>query len=134
MLFVNVPASVAAKLPQDTLAVAAGGATTSRIPSAQDRTGCDPAYPDERTCIAPGRPLAEPCSITDQRNFTVLPPDPGDWTADHDGIGCEPIAPRGGTIIRAASPNLYSSGGTWPRRPRSNRLCWRGLQPRLHQL
>ena len=31
--------------------------------------------------------------------------------ADRDGIGCEPIAPSGGTIVRAASPNLTTSGG-----------------------
>src|SRR4051812_33839364 len=76
----------------------------------EDRRGCDPASPDDPPCIAPGRPLAAPCSITDQRNFTVLPPDPRRLDADHDGIGCEPIAPRGGTLVSAASPNLYASG------------------------
>jgi hypothetical protein len=57
------------------------------------RTGCDPAYPEERTCISPGPPLAAPCAITDERNFTVLSPDPRRLDADGDGIGCEPITP-----------------------------------------
>ena len=98
VLFVNVPTSVAARLNQGTPAVDAGGATDLAHAVARERTGCDPAYPDERTCIAPGRPLAEPCSITDQRNFTVLAPDPRGLDADRDGIGCEPISPSGGTI------------------------------------
>jgi hypothetical protein len=57
------------------------------------RTGCDPAYPDERTCIPPGLPLDQPCAITDERNFTVLPPDPRGLDADGDGVGCEPLSP-----------------------------------------
>jgi hypothetical protein len=60
---------------------------------AADRENCDPAYPDERTCIPPGPPLVEPCAITDERNFTVLPPDPRGLDTDGDGIGCEPIPP-----------------------------------------
>src|SRR5215213_2443915 len=111
VLFVNVPESVAARLNQGTRAIDAGGATNLAHAVARDRTGCDPAYPDERTCIAPGRPLAEPCAITDQRNFTVLAPDPRRLDADRDGIGCEPISPRGGTIARGAGFNLYSNGG-----------------------
>jgi hypothetical protein len=55
------------------------------------RPGCDPAYPDERTCIPPGPPFKQGCKITDQRNFTVLPPDPQHLDADSDGIGCEPV-------------------------------------------
>ena len=58
-----------------------------------------------------GLPLAEPCSITDQRNFTVLAPDPRRLDADGDGIGCEPISTSGGTIVAGGSPNLYTSGG-----------------------
>jgi hypothetical protein len=111
VLFVNVPESVTARLANDTLAVGAGGATNLAHAVTQDRTGCDPAYPDERTCITPGRPLAAPCSITDQRNFTVLSPDPRGLDADHDGIGCEPISPSGGTIARDANANLSGSGG-----------------------
>jgi hypothetical protein len=57
------------------------------------RTGCDPAYPEERTCIPPGPPLDAPCAITDERNFTVLPPDSRRLDADGDGIGCEPMVP-----------------------------------------
>jgi hypothetical protein len=59
-----------------------------------DRTGCDPAYPDERTCIPPGPPFDQGCAITDERRFTVLAPDPQGLDHDSDGIGCEPI--RGG--------------------------------------
>jgi hypothetical protein len=60
---------------------------------APDRRQCDPAYPDERTCIPPGPPLEQPCAITDERNFTVLPPDPRALDHDGDGIGCEPTIP-----------------------------------------
>jgi hypothetical protein len=55
------------------------------------RPGCDPAYPDERTCIPPGPPFKQGCKITDQRLFTVLPPDPQHLDSDGDGIGCEPM-------------------------------------------
>ncbi len=111
VLFVNVPNSVATALSQGTTAVDAGEVTDLAQAATPDRTGCDPAYPDERTCIAPGRPLAEPCSITDQRNFTVLPPDPRRLDADGDGIGCEPSAASGGTSIDSGSVNLYTGGG-----------------------
>jgi hypothetical protein len=57
------------------------------------RTACEPAYPEERTCIPPGLPLDAPCAITDERNFTVLPPDPRRLDADGDGVGCEPLSP-----------------------------------------
>jgi hypothetical protein len=66
----------------------------SATPPANSRQGCDPAYPEERTCIPPGPPLAAPCAITDERNFTVLPPDPRRLDRDGDGIGCEPISPQ----------------------------------------
>jgi hypothetical protein len=56
-----------------------------------DRPGCDPAYPDDRTCIPPGPPFDQGCAITGERRFTVLPPDPQGLDHDHDGIGCEPI-------------------------------------------
>ena len=56
-----------------------------------DRAGCDPAYPDERTCIPPGPPFEQGCAITAERRFTVLPPDPQGLDHDGDGIGCEPI-------------------------------------------
>ena len=61
---------------------------------ASSRQGCDPAYPEERTCIPLGPPLEEPCTITDERNFIVLPPDPRRLDRDGDGIGCEPISPE----------------------------------------
>jgi hypothetical protein len=58
---------------------------------ASERASCDPAYPDPRTCIPPGPPLAQGCAVTDERMFTVLPPDPQRLDHDGDGIGCEPI-------------------------------------------
>jgi hypothetical protein len=65
--------------------------TATAEPDAADREGCDPAYPDERTCIPPGPPFGQGCAITDERLFTVLPPDPQRLDHDKDGIGCEPI-------------------------------------------
>jgi hypothetical protein len=56
-----------------------------------ERTGCDPAYPDQSTCIPPGPPFGQGCAITDERRFTVLPPDPQRLDHDKDGIGCEPL-------------------------------------------
>jgi len=58
------------------------------------RIGCDPAYPDERTCIPPGPPFDQGCAITDERLFTVLAPDPQELDYDRDGIGCEPLGSR----------------------------------------
>jgi hypothetical protein len=60
------------------------------------RTGCDPAYPDERTCIPPGPPFDQGCAITDERRFTVIAPDPQGLDHDGDGIGCEPIGGSSG--------------------------------------
>ena len=66
--------------------------TPTVTPSATpERPECDPAYPDERTCIPPGPPFARGCAITTERRFTVLPPDPQRLDHDADGIGCEPI-------------------------------------------
>ncbi len=55
------------------------------------REGCDPAYPDEETCIPPGPPFDQGCAVTEERRFTVLPPDPQRLDHDNDGIGCEPV-------------------------------------------
>jgi ribose 1,5-bisphosphokinase PhnN len=98
VLFVNVPAAPAAA-PTSSAETVTPEATATPVPTTPapeptpDRTGCDPAYPDERTCIPPGPPLDPPCSITDERSFTVLPPDPRGLDADGNGIGCEPITP-----------------------------------------
>jgi hypothetical protein len=46
---------------------------------------CDPAYPD--FCIPPPPDLD--CPDIGTRGFTVLPLDPHNFDADHDGIGCE---------------------------------------------
>jgi hypothetical protein len=121
VLFVNLPSSVAERVQRTSVAEASEpidqvDAVTSNVDAAAlastapDRTGCDPAYPDERTCIPPGRPLAAPCSITDERNFTVLAPDPRALDYDGDGIGCEPFAPIGGSINNGADFNAYASG------------------------
>jgi hypothetical protein len=59
--------------------------------SKRKRTGCDPAYPEQRTCIPPGPPFDQGCAITSERLFEVLPPDPQRLDHDGDGIGCEPI-------------------------------------------
>ena len=64
-------------------------------PKEPEKTGCDPAYPEERTCIPPGPPFDQGCAITSERRFEVLPPDPQGLDHDGDGIGCEPI--RGST-------------------------------------
>jgi hypothetical protein len=50
---------------------------------------CSPAYPD--FCIPPPPPDLNCTSpgIAGHTNFTVLPPDPHRFDADHDGVGCE---------------------------------------------
>ena len=60
-------------------------------PKEPERHGCDPAYPEERTCIPPGPPFDQGCAITSERLFKVLPSDPQRLDHDGDGIGCEPI-------------------------------------------
>ncbi|MFN8662426.1 MAG: hypothetical protein U0075_11080 [Thermomicrobiales bacterium] len=77
-------------LPTSTPRPAPPAPTPTATPENQ-RTGCDPAYPDTRTCIPPGPPWDQGCSITDERRFTVLPPDPQRLDHDKDGIGCEPV-------------------------------------------
>ena len=65
--------------------------TPTLEPKEPERTGCDPAYPEERTCIPPGPPFDQGCAVTSERLFKVLPPDPQRLDHDGDGIGCEPI-------------------------------------------
>ncbi len=60
----------------------------SQLPFRAERKNCDPAYPEERTCIPPGPPFDQGCAITSERLFKVLPPDPQHLDHDHDGIGC----------------------------------------------
>ena len=60
-------------------------------PKEPERMGCDPSYPEERTCIPPGPPFDQGCAVTSERLFQVLPPDPQRLDHDGDGIGCEPI-------------------------------------------
>jgi hypothetical protein len=47
---------------------------------------CSPAYPD--FCIPPPPPDLD-CQDVGRKRFTVLPPDPHRFDADHDGLGCE---------------------------------------------
>ena len=63
----------------------------TETPKRVERKGCDPAYPDEDTCIPPGPPFGQGCAVTEERLFTVLPPDPQRLDHDKDGVGCEPI-------------------------------------------
>jgi hypothetical protein len=65
--------------------------TPTAEPNEPERKGCDPAYPEERTCIPPGPPFDQGCAVTGERQFEVLPPDPQGLDHDGDGIGCEPI-------------------------------------------
>jgi hypothetical protein len=89
------PAATPALLEPEEAATPAEPAATSEAATAAtptfDRSGCDPAYPEERTCIPPGPPFNQGCAITAERNFVVLPPDPQGLDRDQDGIGCEPI-------------------------------------------
>ena len=57
-------------------------------PAEAGRERCDPSYPT--VCIPPPPPVRD-CSVTDERNFPVRPPDRHRLDSDNDGIGCEPI-------------------------------------------
>jgi hypothetical protein len=83
----------AASLPalQPLRAVTSLPTVTPLKPIEPERAGCDPAYPEERTCIPPGPPFDQGCAVTSERLFKVLPPDPQRLDHDGDGIGCEPI-------------------------------------------
>jgi hypothetical protein len=85
-------------------------------PAASPRAGCDPAYPEARTCIPPGPPFNQGCAMTTERNFLVLPPDPQRLDHDGDGIGCEPIPRRWLHPTSAAGMlSCRSTGGHDPR-------------------
>jgi hypothetical protein len=83
----------AASLPalQPLRAVTSLPTVTPLKPIEPERAGCDPAYPEERTCIPPGPPFDQGCAVTGERLFKVLPPDPQRLDHDGDRIGCEPI-------------------------------------------
>jgi hypothetical protein len=86
-----VPATLPTRVPAS-LSQRATAAPPRQTPAGPLRVNCDPAYPEQRTCIPPGPPFKQGCAITDQRLFAVLPPDPQHLDSDKDGIGCEPIA------------------------------------------
>ncbi len=69
-------------LPAQAAAQAAGLAIWSGLTADQ----CDPAYPD--VCIPP-RPPDLDCEDIEYRRFRVLPPDPHNFDADGNGVGCE---------------------------------------------
>lgn len=89
---VELPTRVPTSVPTPTPAPTRTPATLPTATPADSRSGCDPAYPDARTCIPPGPPWDQGCAITDERRFTALPPDPQGLDRDRDGIGCEPIS------------------------------------------
>ncbi len=53
---------------------------------ARPRSDCDPSYPD--ACIPPAPPDLD-CGDVTVRRFAVRPPDPHNFDADFDGVGCE---------------------------------------------
>lgn len=71
---------------------AATATATTRPPATPTATAmpstanCDPAYPD--VCIEPPPPDLN-CKDVPYKRFRVLPPDPHNFDADKDGIGCE---------------------------------------------
>ncbi len=87
----TVPALPSPTAPSRELLEAWAAPTALPTFSTTPREGCDPAYPDEDTCIPPGPPFDQGCAITDERRFTVLPPDPQGLDHDSDRIGCEPM-------------------------------------------
>lgn len=89
--YTATPAPSPTDAPDDRLEASSTPPASPATPT-RSRDGCDPAYPDERTCIPPGPPFAQGCAITDERRFTVLPPDPQRLDHDGDGIGCEPVS------------------------------------------
>jgi hypothetical protein len=86
----QAPASLPTAVPDATSVPEPTPAPTEE-PASAEREGCDPAYPDEETCIPPGPPFDQGCAVTEERLFTVLPPDPQRLDHDRDGIGCEPV-------------------------------------------
>ena len=82
----------------------------ANVPAPAGGGGCDPSYPT--VCIPPPPPDLD-CSITDEREFEVRPPDPHGLDSDGDGIGCEPVRlvpgqPAGPT----SSPRSLGNGAT----------------------
>jgi micrococcal nuclease len=69
-----------------------GGPATTSPPQpapapAPTPAGCDPSYPD--FCIPPAPPDLDCKDVAPHHNFTVRPPDPHHFDANHDGKGCE---------------------------------------------
>jgi hypothetical protein len=62
--------------------------TTEPAPPApaEPVAACDPSYP---TVCIPSPPPDLDCKDIPYRRFKVLAPDPHNFDADHDGIGCE---------------------------------------------
>jgi Fibronectin type III domain len=66
--------------------VPAAPVVTPPPPPPPPSPGCSPSYPT--VCIPPPPPDLD-CGDVSYRRFTVLSPDPHNFDADHDGVGCE---------------------------------------------
>ena len=72
---------------RSTRAPTPAGSIILTAPSTQNnRTGCDPAYPD--ACIRPSPPDLS-CADIPYDHVRVLPPDPHHFDGNGDGVGCE---------------------------------------------
>lgn len=60
--------------------------TSTPTPMPTSRPNCHASYPS--VCIPPPPPDLD-CPNISYRRFKVLPPDPHNFDADHDGVGCE---------------------------------------------
>ncbi|MGB3496500.1 MAG: hypothetical protein WBA57_27480 [Elainellaceae cyanobacterium] len=58
----------------------------SSLPDVIAQSNCDPSYPD--FCIPPAPPDLN-CADIEEKDFTVLQPDPHRFDRDKDGVGCE---------------------------------------------
>lgn len=73
--------------PRSTQAPAPTASAITQAPSiADNRPGCDPAYPD--VCIPPFPPDLS-CADIPYDHIRVLPPDPHHFDGNGDGMGCE---------------------------------------------
>ncbi|MCA9864087.1 MAG: thermonuclease family protein [Thermomicrobiales bacterium] len=73
--------------PRSTQAPAPTGSTADQPSSGADnRPGCDPAYPD--VCVPPYPPDLS-CADIPFDHIRVLPPDPHHFDGNGDGMGCE---------------------------------------------
>jgi len=67
--------------------------SSSRDSGQEPTSACDSSYP---TICIPSPPPDLDCIEIPYRDFQVTGADPHNFDADHDGLGCEPWAPRDG--------------------------------------